>query len=206
LAGIPAPLQPRSKRCASSLIAHPRTNGFCHAISARVRNALVGDGNIIEHHDLYREGFDPCLTAEVGETLEKALLRAEDQVLLQHRTQVANAGGLLIVHPNWWGKPPAILAGWLDRVLVPGVAYRLKTADGLPEGLLSIKKAIVFNTSDTDATREGNDLGASSTRHALCGTASRSSTTSALSASDWPAGVSRPSESTLSHLPHQGCL
>ncbi|MER8389820.1 NAD(P)H-dependent oxidoreductase [Mesorhizobium sp. M1380] len=136
---------------------------FCHAISARVRNALVGDGHIIEHHDLYVEGFDPCLTAEeaytVGDTLEKALSRAEDRVLLQHRTQVANADGLLVVHPNWWGKPPAILAGWLDRVLVPGVTYRLKTADGLPEGLLSIKKAIVFNTSDTDAARELNDLG-----------------------------------------------
>ncbi len=24
--------------------------------------------------------------------------------------------GIVIVHPNWWGQPPAILKGWIDRV------------------------------------------------------------------------------------------
>ncbi|MER9584925.1 hypothetical protein [Mesorhizobium sp. M0276] len=38
-----------------SIIAHPHANSFCHAISARVRNALIGDGHAIEHHDLYME-------------------------------------------------------------------------------------------------------------------------------------------------------
>ncbi|MGW2271619.1 NAD(P)H-dependent oxidoreductase, partial [Streptomyces yangpuensis] len=28
----------------------------------------------------------------------------------------------MFVHPNWWGMPPAVLTGWVQRVLVPGVA------------------------------------------------------------------------------------
>lgn len=146
-----------------SIVAHPRSNGFCHAISEKARAALLAAGHSVEHHDLYQEKFQPCLTAgeayTVGDTLEETLARADDPVLRQHRTNVGRADGLLIVHPNWWGKPPAILAGWMDRVLVPGVAYRLETADGLPDGLLSIRKAMIFNTSDTDAEREINDLG-----------------------------------------------
>lgn len=145
-----------------SLLAHPRPNSFCHAISERARQALSMAGHAISHHDLYAEGFDPCLTAEeaysIGDTLEVALSRADDPVLHSHRTEIAHADGLLIVHPNWWGKPPAILAGWLDRVLVPGVAYRLAAADGMPEGLLSIRQALVLNTSDTHAEREERDL------------------------------------------------
>lgn len=124
---------------------------------------MEAEGHQIEHHDLYAEGFDPCLTAEeaysIGDTLEDVLSRSEDPVVSRHRAGISEAEGLLVVHPNWWGKPPAILAGWMDRVLVPGVAYRLQTAEGLPEGLLSIRKAVVFNTSDTEAERERLDLG-----------------------------------------------
>lgn len=146
-----------------SLVAHPRSNSFCHAISETARSALATAGHTVDHHDLYNEGFDPCLTPEeaytIGDTFKETLARAADPILQQHRESIGKAQGLLVVHPNWWGKPPAILAGWMDRILVPGVAYRLKTADGLPEGLLVMKNALVINTSDTEAEREANDLG-----------------------------------------------
>lgn len=146
-----------------SILAHPRSNSFCHAISDAAQSALIAAGHTLEHHDLYAEGFDPCLTADeaytIGDTLEETLARASDSVLKQHREGVGKAQGLLIIHPNWWGKPPAILAGWMDRILVPGVAYRLETANGLPEGLLKMKHALIVNTSDTEAERETNDLG-----------------------------------------------
>lgn len=146
-----------------SLVAHPRGSSFCHAISAHVRSALSEAGHDVIHHDLYAEGFDPCLTAEeaytIGDSFEAALSRAEDPIIRQHRSDIATADGLFVVHPNWWGKPPAILSGWMDRVLVPGVAYRLRTADGLPEGLLALRTALILNTSDTPAPREEAELG-----------------------------------------------
>lgn len=134
-----------------------------HAISKAARFELLAAGHTIEHHDLYEEGFDPRLSPQeaytVGDTVEETLARTTDPVLKQHREGIGNAQGLLVVHPNWWGKPPAILAGWIDRVLVPGVAYRLETAAGLPQGLLAMKHALIINTSDTDAEREAIDIG-----------------------------------------------
>lgn len=61
------------------------------------------------------------------------------------------------MHPNWWGQPPAILKGWIDRVIRPGVACRFQQGDGgesVPIGLLKAKVTLVFNTSNTPAARE----------------------------------------------------
>jgi putative NADPH-quinone reductase len=55
--------------------------------------------------------------------------------------------------------PPAILTGWVQRVLTPGVAYKLGTAAGRPAGLLKASRALVLNTSDTPADRERNEFG-----------------------------------------------
>ena len=63
----------------------------------------------------------------------------------------------MIVHPNWWGQPPAILKGWVDRVFRPGIAYRFVEGDageGVPIGLLKASAAVVFNTSNTPDARE----------------------------------------------------
>jgi len=120
-------------------------------------------GHELVVHDLHDEDFDPVLKADeaytVGDSIEQVLLKVSDSVLSLHRQEIYKAEGLLIAHPNWWGKPPAILAGWLDRVLVPGVAYRLQTAEGEPEGLLSLNAALILNTSDTPPDREASVLG-----------------------------------------------
>jgi len=63
----------------------------------------------------------------------------------------------VIVHPNWWGQPPAILKGWVDRVIRPGLAYEFLEEDGgegVPIGLLKAKVALIFNTSNTPEERE----------------------------------------------------
>jgi putative NADPH-quinone reductase len=74
-----------------------------------------------------------------------------------HCREIAWADGIVIVHPNWWGQPPAILKGWIDRVLRAGVAYRFAEGDqgeGVPVGLLRAHAALVFNTANTPEQRE----------------------------------------------------
>jgi NAD(P)H dehydrogenase (quinone) len=111
----------------------------------------------VHFHDLYAEGFDPVLTAEEaytsGARAEEFVAAEPDPLVRRHREQLREAGGLVAVPPNWWGQPPAILGGWLDRILVPGVAYRLD-AGGAPEPLLSLRRLLVVNTSDTPEDRE----------------------------------------------------
>ncbi|MEM7111920.1 MAG: NAD(P)H-dependent oxidoreductase [Chloroflexota bacterium] len=141
-----------------SILAHPRSDSFCQAVFDTANATLADNGHSLVIHNLYKESFDPILKAEesytIGLTVEEAFHQSDDPLILAHRRDIAQAEGLLMVHPNWWGKPPAILAGWLDRILVPGVAYRLASAQSLPEGLLVLERALIFNTSDTPAERE----------------------------------------------------
>jgi putative NADPH-quinone reductase len=78
-------------------------------------------------------------------------------IIKKHCEEIKRADGIIIIHPNWWGQPPAILKGWIDRVIRPGVAYEFMEGDegdGIPRGLLNAEFALVFNTSNTPAKRE----------------------------------------------------
>ena len=134
------------------VLAHPEPGSFNHAIAERVVSVLRSAGHEVTFHDLYAEGFDPVLPA--GEVPED---RAVDPEIAKYCDELARAEGIVIVHPNWWGQPPAILKGWIDRVIRPGVAYRFIEGDsgeGVPEGLLRARTAVVLNTSNTEPERE----------------------------------------------------
>jgi len=141
----------------SVILAHPNPGSFNHAIGAEVMDVLRENRHDIAYHDLYAERFDPVLPFD--EIPRGAPL---DPVIQAHCTEIAAADGIVIVHPDWWGQPPAILKGWVDRVLRPGVAYRFLEGDsgeGVPAGLLRAKSALVFNTSNTPREREMEAFG-----------------------------------------------
>ncbi|MFB7476105.1 NAD(P)H-dependent oxidoreductase [Kitasatospora sp. NPDC056184] len=139
-------------------LAHPRPGSFNHALFEAVVDELHGRGAEVVAHDLYAEGFSPLLTADETETVAASEDAGDGQLAL-HRAEVATLDALVLVHPNWWGMPPAVLAGWVQRVMVPGVAYKLGTADGEPVGLLRAGRALVLNTSDTPESREREEFG-----------------------------------------------
>ena len=141
----------------SVILAHPDLRSFNHAIAQKVCGTLEQSGHKVWFHDLYAEGFHPLLTT--GELNPKSQMPAE---LAGYCEELQRSDGLVIVHPNWWGQPPAVMKGWIDRVLRPGVAYEFQTGDGgegVPVGLLRAKTAIVFNTSNTPPEREMQEFG-----------------------------------------------
>jgi len=141
----------------SVILAHPDLGSFNHAISQTVVEQLENNGHGVFFHDLYGEGFDPLLFSK--EIPKDASL---PQVIREHCEEISEAEGIIIVHPNWWGQPPAILKGWIDRVIRPGIAYEFLEGDsgeGVPNGLLKAKTAIVFNTSNTEIEREKKVFG-----------------------------------------------
>ncbi|MEN6466359.1 MAG: NAD(P)H-dependent oxidoreductase [Syntrophaceae bacterium] len=141
----------------SVILAHPDPRSFNHAIAETVVSELKAGGHEVNLHDLYAEGFDPVITA--GEIPEGAALPGEVEM---HCREIAAADGIVIVHPNWWGQPPAILKGWVDRVVRAGTAYMFEEGDqgeGVPVGLLKAKAACVFNTSNTLPEREARVFG-----------------------------------------------
>jgi putative NADPH-quinone reductase len=139
------------------LLAHPSIKSFNHAIARTAVHELKKNGHSVVFHDLYKEKFDPILLAD--EISGEASISHEVEL---HCSEVSNADGIVVVHPNWWGQPPAILKGWVDKVLCPGIAYKFIDGDkgeGVPIGLLKAKTAIIFNTSNTPAEREENVFG-----------------------------------------------
>lgn len=141
----------------SVILGHPYENSFNAAIAKAAAEALEEHGHTVIFHDLYREGFNPVIPKE-----ELVSDHTEDPLVIEHQQEIREADGIIIIHPNWWGQPPAILKGWVDRVLRENVAYTFPEGDnggGLPIGLLKAKAALVFNTSNTPEKRENEVFG-----------------------------------------------
>jgi putative NADPH-quinone reductase len=141
----------------SVILAHPDRRSFNHAIALAACQAMERSGHTVRFHDLCAEGFDPLLPAA---ELDTTAPPSPD--IARYCNELQQAEGLVIVHPNWWGQPPAAMKGWIDRVFRPGVAYKFEEGDGgegVPVGLLRAKTAVVFNTSNTPPEREMNIFG-----------------------------------------------
>jgi putative NADPH-quinone reductase len=139
------------------VVAHPDPSSFNHALASAAVGAARARGHSVVLHDLHAEGFDPVLPR--AEFPKDAPLTPE---VRRHCADLAAADGIVIVHPNWWGQPPAILKGWIDRVVRPGVAYAFEEGDGgegVPTGLLRARTAVVLNTSNTPPAREREAFG-----------------------------------------------
>ena len=139
------------------VLGHPDENSFNHAIAETCKNRLIENGHSIVFHDLYKENFNPLInTTEIPKSGEI------DNIIKMHCNDLVNCDALIVIHPNWWGQPPAILKGWIDRVIRPGIAYEFEEGDegeGTPIGLLKAKIALVFNTSNTSEERENRIFG-----------------------------------------------
>jgi NAD(P)H dehydrogenase (quinone) len=134
------------------ILAHPKKVSFNHAIANTAIKALKNNGYEVIFHDLYAEKFNPILLHE-----EIPKNSEVDPLIVKHCQELSCVDGIIIVHPNWWGMPPAILKGWIDRVIRAGVAYQFLESDhgeGVPIGLLKAKRVLVFNTSNTVDERE----------------------------------------------------
>ncbi len=125
---------------------HPRENSFTAAVRDRVLAGLSEVDAEVRMIDLYAEGFDPVLSAE-------GLVQYQDEVLNRqgietHLEALAWCNALIFVYPTWWYGLPAMLKGWLDRVLVPGAAFVMPKAEGetIGPGLTHITRLGVFTT------------------------------------------------------------
>lgn len=125
---------------------HPKGNSFNAAVRDLVVAKLDAAGAEVRVADLYARGFQPVLTGEEWE----GYLSAPDNCAPVQR-EVADlrwCDTLIFVYPTWWYGLPAMLKGWLDRVLLPDVAFLMP--DGVNKtirpGLHHIERLGVFTT------------------------------------------------------------
>ncbi|MFN0091318.1 MAG: NAD(P)H-dependent oxidoreductase [Acidimicrobiales bacterium] len=106
--------------------AHPSPTSFSAALAAAAQRGVLAAGYELDVLALYDEGFAPAMTTAERRAYESSAPLVDPQVI-RHAELVKAARVLVFVYPTWWFGLPAMLKGWLDRVLAPGVAFRFDT-------------------------------------------------------------------------------
>jgi putative NADPH-quinone reductase len=125
------------------LFAHPCPESFSAALHARVVDTLASRGWEVDDLDLNREGFQPVLTEA-----ERRGYHDEPEncgPVAEYVERVRAAEALVIVFPVWNFGYPAILKGFLDRVFLPGVSFRLEDGKVKPN-LTHIRRLAAVTT------------------------------------------------------------
>ncbi len=94
--------------------------------------------------DLYEENFDPRLVFNEEKRRRDMHI---DPNLEKHREQLLWADKIVMIYPIWWGRPPAMLLGYIDQMFASNFAYK-KTGGIVPEGLLKGKSVVCISTMD----------------------------------------------------------
>jgi len=125
---------------------HPKPDSFNAAVLQTVLARLDKAGAQVRVLDLYQRQFTPVLTqAEWDGYLD---CPANCAAVAQDVADLRWCDSLIFVYPTWWYGLPAVLKGWLDRVLLPDVAFFMPDAEtaNIRPGLQHIERLGVFTT------------------------------------------------------------
>src|SRR6056297_1496142 len=125
------------------LYAHPVPESFGGALHERVVETLRGRGWEVDDCDLYAEGFQPALTPDERRGYHDVAHNTEP--VQGHVDRLLAAEALVLVFPVWNFGYPAILKGYLDRVFLPGISFRLVEGKVRPN-LTRIRKLAAITT------------------------------------------------------------
>jgi NAD(P)H dehydrogenase (quinone) len=125
------------------ILGHPASNSFCGALAERYVQSAVRAGHEVRQLFLGAMDFDPVLREgyQQAQPLEVDLRRAQADIMW--------AEHLTLVYPIWWGGIPALLKGFIDRVFLPGFAFKYREGKAFPDKLLQGRSAHLLVTMDT---------------------------------------------------------
>lgn len=125
---------------------HPRLDSFTAAVRDQIMISLQGRNADVRLIDLYAQGFDPVMSSQdhtIYEDEAVNTLGLEESIV-----DLKWCDTLIFVYPTWWYGLPAMLKGWLDRAMLPGIAFLMPddTHKNIRAGLSHIMRLGVFTT------------------------------------------------------------
>jgi putative NADPH-quinone reductase len=144
--------------------AHPSTESLSAELCRATQRGLRRGGHDVELIDLAHDGFTAAMTAEERRVYESdsPIL---DPLVERYAAAVGQASILAFVFPTWWFGPPALLKGFFDRVMVPGVAFGFDD-NGRVSGRLGHVRRVAGVTT-TGASRTEMRLATDGTRRMI---------------------------------------
>ena len=99
---------------------HPIKESFNRKILTAVEQELVASGHSVKTADLYAEKFPCAMTADDFAAFENLPMSPE---ILSEQERVDWCEAMIFIFPIWWWSLPAMLKGWIDRVMSYGWAW-----------------------------------------------------------------------------------
>jgi putative NADPH-quinone reductase len=127
---------------------HPYEGSFCHAILQHLKVGAKQSGTNLDVIDLYKDNFNPVMSGR--DLLGFVKHQAVDEQAIDYADRLKKADHLILVFPIWWELMPAMMKGFIDKVIFPGQTYAYKANGVSMETLLpNLKSTTVITTMNT---------------------------------------------------------
>lgn len=128
--------------------AHPDPDSFSTALRTAAVEGLNAGGHHVDVIDLYAIGYRAAMTSDEHRDYDNISAEHPDPQVTEHIALLREAQALIFVYPTWWSGPPAIMKAWLDRTLLPGVAFTLdESTNKVKPGLKNVKHLVGITTT-----------------------------------------------------------
>ncbi len=124
---------------------HPDPKSFNYAIAAAYKKGAIAAGAMVEIINIGELQFNPNLQYGYRKRTEL------EPDLLQAQEKITWANHLVWIYPVWWGSVPAIMKGFIDRIFLPGFAFKKREGSVWWDKLLKGKSARIISTLDQPA-------------------------------------------------------
>ena len=124
------------------ILSHPTADSLCAGMAHAYAQGAQHAGAQVRFLDVGQLAFNPLFQGYgAAQPLEPDLLAAQ--------ADIHWADHLAWVYPIWWGAMPALLKGFIDRVLLPGYAFKYRQGSSLWDRLLAGRSAQLLVTMDS---------------------------------------------------------
>ena len=130
---------------------------FTGAIRDELADTFHKNGHEVVIRDLYEIKFNPVLSKKDLESIENEIFPID---IMDEQKFIQWADLICFVYPIWWSGMPAILKGYIERVLVMGYAFEFVGDKAIPK--LNNKKVAIFNSTGSKMVYKNDEE-----RHAL---------------------------------------
>lgn len=124
---------------------HPNVESYNYALAEAYKKGALESGGEVKVINIAELQFNPNLAQGYSKRTEL------EPDLIEAQEKIAWAEHLVFVFPVWWGGLPALMKGFIDRVLLPGFAFAYKKDSVWWDKLLKGKSARIICTLDQPA-------------------------------------------------------
>ncbi len=128
---------------------HPYEGSYCNAILDSVTKGLQQSNREYDIIHLDKDGFNPVMTAQDLKGFRDK--QPVDPKVVEYKERLEQADRVVFIFPIWWELMPALMKGFIDKVIFPGVAYDYVNGSNtrMKPLLTNIKSVTVITTMNT---------------------------------------------------------